>query len=66
MFGQREQAKGRVDDGDVDLVSKRSTDDGRAWGDLQVVADMGSNFIGNPSPVLYEESARLVVAVGCS
>ena len=50
-----------ADDGDVDLIAKRSTDDGKTWGALQVVADMESNFIGNPSPVLDEPSGRLVL-----
>jgi len=50
-----------ADHGDVDLIAKRSTDDGVTWGELQVVADMGSDFIGNPSPVLHEESGRLVL-----
>lgn len=58
-------AEGRVstaaDDGNVDLLAKRSSDGGRTWGELQVVADMDSDFIGNPSPVLDEESGRLVV-----
>ena len=58
-------AEGRVttaaDDGNVDLLAKRSSDGGRTWGDLQVVADMGSNFIGNPSPVLDKASGRLVL-----
>lgn len=50
-----------ADDGNVDLVAKRSTDDGRTWGPLQVVADVDSNFIGNPSPVLDTKSGRLVL-----
>lgn len=50
-----------ADDGNVDLVSRRSTDDGRTWGGLQVVADFESNFIGNPSPMLDSESNRLVL-----
>lgn len=58
-------AEGRVstsaDDGNVDLLAKRSTDGGRTWGALQVVSDMGSNFIGNPSPVVDEGSGRLVL-----
>ncbi len=58
-------AEGRVstaaDDGNVDLLAKRSTDDGRTWGELQVVADMDDNFIGNPSPVVDRESGRVVL-----
>lgn len=58
-------AEGRVttaaDDGNVDLLAKRSTDGGRTWGGLQVVADMGDDFIGNASPVLDVESGRIVL-----
>lgn len=58
-------AEGRVstaaDDGNVDLLAKRSTDDGRSWGPLQIVADMGTDFIGNPSPVLDATSGRVLL-----
>lgn len=58
-------AEGRVstaaDDGNVDLLAKRSADDGRTWGGLQVVADMDTNFIGNPSPVVDQETGRVVL-----
>lgn len=58
-------AEGRVttaaDDGDVDLLARRSTDGGRTWGDLQVIADMGSDFIGNASPVVDRESGRIIL-----
>jgi sialidase-1 len=58
-------AEGRVgssaDDGDVDLVVKRSTDDGATWGPLQVVADNGPDFIGNPAPVVDPASGRILV-----
>jgi sialidase-1 len=40
------------DDGDIDLVVKRSRDDGRTWSALQVVADDGANTVGNPCPVI--------------
>jgi sialidase-1 len=58
-------AEGRVgsaaDDGNVDLGLKRSTDDGATWGPLQVVADAGEDFIGNPAPVVDPATGRLVV-----
>src|SRR4051794_5806485 len=41
---------GRGDSGDVDLVLKRSTDGGRSWSRLTVVADDGGNTVGNPCP----------------
>lgn len=58
-------AEGRVgsaaDDGDVDLVVKRSTDDGATWGPLQVVADAGRDFIGNPAPVVDPATGRILL-----
>ena len=42
------------DTGDIDLVLRRSTDDGATWGPLQVVWSDGANTCGNPAPVLDE------------
>ena len=47
------------DTGDVDLVYKKSFDNGKSWSDLQVIWDDGMNTCGNPSPVLDLESGRL-------
>ncbi|MBI0294762.1 exo-alpha-sialidase [Streptomyces sp. PRKS01-29] len=51
-------AEGRVDssadDGHIDLVLKRSTDGGRTWGALQVVARNGDGTAGNPAPVVLD------------
>lgn len=58
-------AEGRVtgaaDDGNVDLVLKRSTDEGKTWGALQVIAEDASNFVGNPAPVVDPKTGRVVV-----
>src|SRR5689334_3508689 len=43
---------GRGDAGDIDLVLKRSTDDGKTWGQMQVVWDDEKNTCGNPCPVV--------------
>ena len=43
------------DHGDVMIVSKRSTNGGKSWGDLHVVRDefaQGASSIGNPAPVV--------------
>jgi len=40
------------DTGDIDIVLKRSTDGGKTWGKMQVVADHGPHVIGNPCPVI--------------
>ena len=47
------------DTGDVDLVYKKSFDNGKSWSDLQVIWDDGMNTCGNPSPVLDHKSGRL-------
>ena len=48
-------AEGRKDNcgdfGNVDIVLKTSTDNGRTWSPLRVVADFGTNQAGNPAPV---------------
>lgn len=40
------------DTGNIDLVMKRSFDNGRTWTDLQVVVDNGEDTAGNPAPVV--------------
>ncbi|MGA0555975.1 sialidase family protein [Larkinella sp. VNQ87] len=48
-------AEGRRKDcddfGDIDLVLRVSTDNGRTWGPLRVVVDNGNAQAGNPAPV---------------
>ena len=40
------------DYGDVEIVLKRSTDNGKTWSNMTVVADFGDKQAGNPAPVL--------------
>lgn len=58
-------AKGRVDDscdfGDIDVVSKRSTDGGLIWSPVQRVNDNGSGKAGNPVPFYDADRDRLVL-----
>ncbi len=58
-------AEGRVDNcgdaGNVDIVVKRSTDDGRTWGPLRVVNDGGTDTHGNPAPVVDRETGRILL-----
>jgi sialidase-1 len=49
----------RSDTGDIDIVLKRSTDNGRTWGPLQLVADHGPDTIGNPCPVVDRETGAI-------
>ncbi|MDQ1913592.1 exo-alpha-sialidase [Paenibacillus sp. GD4] len=47
------------DTGDIDLVLKRSFDQGRTWQPLQMVCDDGPNTCGNPTPVQDENTGRI-------
>ena len=47
------------DTGDVDIVYKKSNDNGKSWSNLKVIWDDESNTCGNPSPVMDNESGRI-------
>ena len=52
----------RRDHGDLDLVLKRSSDNGETWGDLEVVYEEGGDAkitIGNPCPVIDETTGTI-------
>ena len=44
------------DDDDIDLVVKRSFDNGKTWGDLQVITDGATHTMGNPCAVVDRET----------
>jgi sialidase-1 len=46
------------DFGDVDIVYKRSTDDGKTWSKMKSVVDYGNLQAGNPAPVLDLQDTR--------
>lgn len=50
-----------ADKGDIDLVMRRSNDNGRTWGAMSVVWDDGENTCGNPTPVVSRGSGRIVM-----
>ena len=43
---------GCSDTGDIDLVMKRSKNDGRNWGRQKIIWDDGENTCGNPAPIV--------------
>src|SRR5699024_5716421 len=47
------------DAGDIDLLLRRSFDNGKTWTDPQVVWDDGDNTCGNPNPVVDQETGRI-------
>lgn len=50
---------GRDDSGDIDLVVKRSEDQGKTWSPARVVWDDGPNTCGNPCPVVDPETGTI-------
>ena len=51
--------KGCSDTGDIDLVMKRSEDNGKTWSNLLVLRDDGENVCGNPAPVVDESTGTI-------
>ena len=47
------------DTGDIDIVLKRSFDNGETWEPTQLVANDGPNTMGNPCPVVDRETATI-------
>jgi sialidase-1 len=58
-------AEGRVggagDSGSIDVVGRRSTDGGRTWGPLNVVAAGDGDTRGNPTPVVDPRTGHVVL-----
>lgn len=54
------------DDGDNDLVLRRSTDDGQTWQKLQLVHEEGGDAVitvGNPCPVIDPATGRIFLSM---
>lgn len=49
------------DAGDIDLVLKRSFDGGNTWTALQIIWSDSTNTCGNPAPVIYKQSGRIIL-----
>jgi sialidase-1 len=47
------------DTGDIDLLLKRSSDNGKTWSKTQVIADFGEDTIGNPAPVVERKTGTI-------
>ena len=50
---------GSSDTGDIDLVMKKSSDNGKTWSELKVLRDDGDNVCGNPAPVVDRISGTI-------
>src|SRR5688572_4491882 len=47
------------DAGDIDVLMKRSTDNGKTWSEHRVLWDDGTNTCGNPCPVVDQETGTI-------
>lgn len=56
-----EGREGQGDAGDIDLVLKRSTDNGKTWSKHIVVWDDGKNTCGNPCAVVDQITGRILL-----
>ena len=50
----------RGDSGNIDLVVKRSTDNGQTWSKPIIVWDAGDETAGNPCPVVDQRTGRII------
>lgn len=50
---------GGGDSGDIDLLLRRSFDNGKTWQPVQTIADMGTDTIGNPAPVIDRKTGTI-------
>jgi sialidase-1 len=56
--GRRNSAS---DSGDIDVLLRRSFDNGRSWSPVQVVADMNDDTVGNPAPVVERSTGEILL-----
>lgn len=52
---------GASDKGDIDLVLKRSSDNGLNWSDMIIVWNDADNTCGNPAPVVDRKTGRIIL-----
>lgn len=52
---------GRGDSGDIDLLLRRSMDNGATWGPVQVIDDDGPNTCGNPCPIVNRQTGLIIL-----
>src|ERR1035441_10895733 len=55
------RARPQADQANNKLILKRSTDGGKIWGALQIIADDGKNCLNNPCAVVDGKTGRVIV-----
>lgn len=54
-FAEARKLRSNGDSGDIDLVVKRSSDNGKTWSDQIMIWDDGGNTCGNPVPIVDDK-----------
>lgn len=54
-FAEARKLRRNGDSGDIDLVVKRSTDNGKTWSNQIMIWDDGENTCGNPVPIVDDK-----------
>ena len=54
---------GSSDSGDIDLVLRRSFDNGLTWTPAQAIVDDGENTCGNPCPIQDRNTGRILLLI---
>ena len=52
---------GGGDQGDIDLVVKRSSDNGKNWSEMMIIWDDVDNTCGNPAPVVDRKTGNIIL-----
>ncbi|MEQ9455517.1 MAG: exo-alpha-sialidase [Phycisphaeraceae bacterium] len=50
-----------LDNGNIDLVLRRSHNGGQTWGPLQIVYSFGNQEAGNPAPVVDQSTGNIIL-----
>lgn len=58
-FAEARKLASAGDSGDIDLVLRRSTDNGKTWGPIIMVWNDGANTCGNPVPIVDEITGEI-------
>lgn len=48
-----------LDSGNIDIVTRHSTDGGRTWGPIRTILNAGCETVGNPTPVVDRETGKI-------
>lgn len=54
---------GSGDSGNIDIVLRRSRDNGDTWSDMEVIVDDGAHTCGNPAPVVDQNTGSVLLLI---